>query len=427
MRTFPAILLWLVLTTWVQAEEVDAPKLMRAAITAAQTGDNKHALSQMQEAVKLRPNHPAYLYNLACLQSLDGHGKAALATLQAMAAFGIHVPAGRDPDFSSMADTPEFQSVIARFEANLKPQGKISNQFSLPQQTGLIEGITGRSSTDELFFGDLHHRCVWRQAADGSLTRFTKSDDRILGIGGLCLDESRGLLWAAGSAQHVMSEWSEDQSPRSALYAFDLRTGELLNDYPLPPSDQPHATVDLTLAQDGTVYLTDSLSPAIWRLAPGTDQLKEWISDDRFRSLQGLVLSPDQRSLIVADYTVGLFRIERKTGTITPLLTPPDSTLIGIDGLAREGSHLIAVQNGVSPVRVLVIDLDDMSNPGAVRVLAAAIPEMVDPTLGWVHEDKFTLIADAGWRYFDRGNSLPRPERSVPILTLELYPETPPQ
>ncbi|MCF7689441.1 MAG: hypothetical protein K9M98_09270 [Cephaloticoccus sp.] len=416
------ILLGLALATSLPATPPDANALMREAILAAQAGQFDTALARMQSAVVLRPNHPAYLYNLACVQSLGGHTDAALATLQSLADFGIYAPAAKDTDFAALTDRADFKTITAQFEQNLLPRGAAEEDFTLTEQMGLIEGIAFQPVTGEVFFGDMHLRCIWLRNGDGQVTRFSAVDERMLGVGGLVVDETREMLWAASSAQAVMSGWQEENANRGALIGFDLTTGVVRAYYPIPSDDRAHATVDLALAPDGTIYLSDSIAPVIWRLSPGATQLEKWIDDDRFRSLQGLTVSPDGNSLFVADYALGLFRIDLRSGAIAALATPTGNTLIGIDGLTRSGTQLIAVQNGVNPVRILAFDLDAKDELAAVHELAAALPVIADPTLGCVHDGRFHFIADAGWRFFSPGKT-PTPDgRSVPIVSIALNP-----
>ena len=65
--------------------------------------------------------------------------------------------------------------------------------FTLPDMTGLIEGIAFRSRTGAYYFGDVHRRCVWQRAADGTVTRFTAPDERLLGVFRIEIDEGRGV------------------------------------------------------------------------------------------------------------------------------------------------------------------------------------------------------------------------------------------
>lgn len=403
-----------------RADSSDALDLMRQALTEAKAGQTAAALTDMQTAVAMRPDHPAYLYNLACIQCLAGETGPALQTLGTIAGYGMYVPAATDPDFAALRAMPRFRQICQTLDHNRAPQGAANLAFTLPGQNGLIEGITFRSATDDTFFGDLHRRCVWRRDREGHLSRFTPPDPVLPGIGGLAVDEHHGLLWAACSAQPVMQGWTEIDDDRDGLAAFDLQTGALKHYYTLPSDDRDHATVDLTVGADGTVYLSDSKAPVIWRLRPGAAQLEPWIDDPRIHSLQGLTLSADDRQLFAADYARGLWRIDTNTGDITLLPPPVGTTLVGIDGLARHGHQLIAIQNGVHPGRVLAIDLDSSLSPVTVRVLAAALPEMADPTLGCISKGAYLFIGQAGWDLFSAKREIAFPHRDVPVLSIPL-------
>lgn len=421
-RTATALLAGLAVATAAAAdagaEPADAGALMRQAIRSAQAGHLDAALPDMEAAVAQRPRHPAYLYNLACLQSLAGQGDAALATLTQLADFGVETPAAADGDFAAIKADPRFAAVCAHFAANRAPRGHAEVAFSLPAQSGIIEGIAFRPASGDTFFGDMHHRAVWRRDRAGRVSRFTADDARLAGIGGLAIDEARGRLWAASCASPVMAGWTTADADRGGLARFDLQTGALVNYYPLPADGRHHATADLTVAPDGTVYLADSAAPVIWQLVPGASALTTFVDDPRLRSLQGLALSADGKDLFAADYVLGLFRIARNDGTITPLDPPAGTTLVGIDGLVRAGHALVAVQNGVQPRRVIAIDLA-AGAPVRVRMLASAWPGLTDPTLACVDGADVLVVGHAGWDRFDAGERAD-PTHDVPIFRVRL-------
>lgn len=403
-----------------RADSSDALTLMQQAVAEAKSGQTTAALTDMQTAAAMRLNHPAYLYNLARIQALAGQTDAALESLTTIAGYGLDVPADTDPDFAVLKANRRFTRICRTLARNREPQGQASTAFILPGQTGLIEGIALRPSTGEIFFGDMHNRCIWRRDRAGQLTRFTKPDSVLPGLGGVGVDEAHGLLWAACSAQPVMAGWNEVDDNRDGLAAFDLRTGALKAFHTLAFDDRDHATVDLTVAANGTVYLSDSKAPVIWRLRPGARQLEPWIDDERFHSLQGLTLSADDRQLFAADYAQGLYRIDTTTGEITPLTPPPATTFVGIDGLARHGRQLIAMQNGTRPARVLAVDLDKSFSPVATHVLAAELPAMTDPALGCVSGNTYLFISHAGWDLFPTKDGAPAPLHDVPLLSIPL-------
>ena len=122
-----------------------------------------------------------------------------------------------------------------------------------------------------------------------------------------------------------------------------------------------------------------------------------------------MALSADGKRLYVSDYGRGIFAVELKAGLAIRLSTPHDPTLLGFDGLQRSGSCLIAVQNGVSPHKVLRLRLggEGLAIQSA-EVLDMNTPEMDEPTLGVVSSEGFVYVADSQDSRFRsaRGNFL---------------------
>jgi mannose-6-phosphate isomerase-like protein (cupin superfamily) len=56
--------------------------LANGALERFHAGEREAALADMEEGLRTYPDHPMLLYNLACLESLDGRGDAAVAHLR---------------------------------------------------------------------------------------------------------------------------------------------------------------------------------------------------------------------------------------------------------------------------------------------------------------------------------------------------------
>jgi sugar lactone lactonase YvrE len=381
--------------------------------------DYAKARDAIQAALFLRPDSPRYLHNLAAVAALTGDEAAALDALRQIAALGVATPIERDPDLARLQGSPAFLRVTRQFAENREPLGDASVFAELPGRTGIIEGIAFREATGDLFLGDVHHRCVWRRARDGRVSQFTAEDDELLGIFGLALDETRGILWAAMMAVPEMSGYAADQKGQAALAEFSLANGELLRVVPVPDDGRPHGLGDLVVAPDGTVYATDSLSPIIWQFAPGAEEPQVVLDTPEVRSLQGIVLK--DRTLLVADYANGLFRFDLATATLAALRTPRLTTLLGIDGLVLAANGLIAIQNGVEPARVLRLELaPDLSAVTAVHIVARALPNLTDLNLVTLVAGRPTLVAGAGWDGYDPSKSPQPPSHTVRIFQVVL-------
>jgi sugar lactone lactonase YvrE len=363
-------------------------RLARDAAKAAEARDYATYLAKMEEAVALRPDFPRMLVNLAAAQVAAEKPDDALQTLERLAALGFNSPVEKSADFASLRTRKEFQSVVKKLAANLHPKGTGEIAFTLKDVTGLFEGIAWRGKTDEFYFGDVNGRAVWVRGKDGTLRRLTPEGDDLLGVFGLVIDEASGTLWAATSAVPAMRGFTPDQDGTAALAEIDLQSGAIRRTIPVirrPGDQQSHVLGDLALAPDGGVLVTDSGGPTLWRLAPGGGALDPLIESEEFLSLQGIVLPFDGVAL-VADHANGLLRVDLAARTVRRLDSPPDSSLIGLDGLVLtpEG-QLLAIQNGLRPNRVLRVDFEG-----------------------------------AGWTRFENTDGQPSAARSVPVFRTKL-------
>ena len=401
------------------ADSAAHPALRRSAEAAYQRKDFAAARDAYAAALALRPDSPRYLHHLAATQALTGRPDEALATLHRLTALGVATAVERDPDFASLQGTPAFNAVRTALAANREPQGQADLLVAL--RTGIIEGLAFRDRTGDLFLGDVHQRCIWRRDRDGRVTRYSAEDEELLGVFGLALDETRQTLWAATSAVPEMSGFTKDQKGHAALAAFSLVTGELRRVVDVPSDGRDHVLGDLLVAPDGTIYATDSAAPIIWRYLPGAEEMDKLVEYPGFVSLQGLVLT--QRTLLVADYANGLFAIDLSDSApvVRALAPPPHATLLGLDGLAPGPDGLFAVQNGVSPQRLVRITLSpDLTTVTGVTVLAAALPHLDDLALVTLVNGRPTFIANAGWDQFDPAKSPSPPSHAVRIFQAAL-------
>jgi hypothetical protein len=89
---------------------------------------------------------------------------------------------------------------------------------------------------------------------------------------GLLVDDKRKVLWACDNDLST--------SPTvSSLKGFDLSSGELVATHSLPPGS---GCADMSLAGDGTMYLTDTFRATIMRLRPNQPIEPSWCTNALF-------------------------------------------------------------------------------------------------------------------------------------------------
>lgn len=172
-------------------------------------------------------------------------------------------------------------------------------------------------------------------------------DERLVSAIGLHIDRDRNRLIVCISDPGVsVRTRPETQKKLAGLAVYALSDGKLLHYENLAANDPEgfHFANDATTSADGTIYVTNSFSPVIYKITPDYKS-SEFIRDERFGGegfgLNGIELIGD--ALIVAKYNEGvLFRI--------PLADPSayaeiaiDRKFPGADGLVKLDDATIAL------------------------------------------------------------------------------------
>jgi sugar lactone lactonase YvrE len=173
----------------------------------------------------------------------------------------------------------------------------------------------------------------------------------------------------------------------------------------------------VAVGPSGDVYVSDSNEPVLYRLRRGADSL-ERITSPLFRSLQGIAPAPDGRSLYVADYSHGIFRVDLATGRSIRVHDAPRSTSLGCDGIVWDRGGIIAIQNGVAPARVVRFALDATGSRFVSADVIDRNPAVADePTIGTIVGRDFVYVANSQWeKRGDDGAPRPGTRLTPPVL-----------
>ncbi len=394
------------LLTAVALAEPEHRVLLREAAAAQKAGDTALFVAKLESARKLCPDYPRGLLLLARGYSALNRPDDAVATLHTVAAMGLTYPIELDKTFAALHMQRQYPDLVKAFAANAVPHGTGQSAFQIPDCDGIVEGVAC-DGQGNWYFSDVRNRCLWRRDAAGNLTCFSRDADALLGIFGLKVDEKRGALWAGTSALPEMRGYIPADNDRAALVEFDLTDGRVRHSYPVPADGREHVLGDVLVGSDGTIYASDSGPPIIWRLKPGATQLEKWLECDQCVNLQGMIESPDHRSLIFADYLSGLWRADFDSKAVEHFSPLPNQTLLGLDGLYAIPGGLIATQSGSQPLRVVRLTLDGTGRPTSLQVLESGHPKLNDLSLGTVVGDEFYFIGNSGWALFEKPETTP--------------------
>lgn len=398
-------------------------RLRAEGVAAINSGDMDVASRKLAEADAQVPNHPGLTLLRAKVEAAQDHLPAAMALVGRYADFGFSTDVTTDTVLERMAVESDFAPILRQLNANAAPVGKLEIVGSV-EGAFLAEGIVWDAPRKRWLISGVHERTVVSVKNDKRLTRYLAAGPDADGVQGLALDNARGVLWAGSSGLPQAKNLPAAHKGRAGLLKIDLASGRLLARYDAPaaPSEAGRAFGDLTLGPDGTVYVSDSIAGEIWRLAPGAATLERLVAPGTLGSPQGLVVTADGKRLIVADYTSGLNVVEIATGAVARLPVPANASLMGVDGLIRDGADLIGFQNGVSPQRVVRLRLDPAETRlEAWTVLAANLPNLEEPTSGVIVGDDLVFIGRSQWTDFTDAGALRRnPPGPAVIVRLKL-------
>ncbi len=394
--------------------------LMREAATAAHAGDQATALAKLEEAAQLRPDYPRIQLDLARTYAALERPEDALAALQRLVDMGLRMSVTSDPAFAALKGSPGFQTIAKQLarDSNTAPAGDVA--VTLPDVTGVIESCLLDPASQTWYFGDVRNRCIWqRDARSGALRKFTDDEDAFDGVFKLALSSDRKTLWATTATVSVMTGEDAEDGKRSALVALDPATGRVRSRFPAAGKGIKHLLGDFIIAEDGTIYATDSIYQAVWRLPPEGKELEVWLENTEFMNLQGLAFSADGHTLYVSDYANGIWRVDVATKALALLAAPANATFFGLDGIYAVSGGLLAVQNGVKPQRVLRIE-PSAEGASSARVVATGRPDMTDLSLGQVVNGRFHFVGNSGWALYDPAPDAPPPPRPVTIYSIPI-------
>ena len=236
-----------------------------------------------------------------------------------------------------------------RATVSLRPSRQTQSKTLLPsprQQRsrncpgGESEGIAFDPVSRRFFAGTGNGELLAINEA-GQVSTFT-SGNGLRQILGIKVDPDRRLLWL------VTGRYPDPDAPADAgtggIRAYNLDSGAIVTTVEVDERPILHGYNDLALARNGTVFLTDTNTNSIYKLVPGGKVLELLLQDNRMTFPNGVVLTPDQRTLYVA-HVEGISAVDVETGSRKLLRAPDNASVNSIDGLLLHNGQLFGVQN----------------------------------------------------------------------------------
>ena len=383
--------------------------VFQSAQEAYKQQEHAEFLRLMQTADSMRANHPTILYNLAAGHSLNGHSDEAIAALRRTLWMNANPKFEADSDFVAMATSAGFEALKEEIADLRTPKGSAQTVFEIDDADFHPEGLAWDAQTGRFFVSGVRGRAILVADKNGKVSEFV-NEPGLYSLMGLAVDTERRLLWVCSTPTTEMQPREGDPETKFAeVVKIDVDSGKILKRYPL--SRKKVWLGDLVVRKaDGAVFASssDTDHPAIFKVNEETGKLDKFIHKLSLASLQGLTFDAQGENLFFSDYRHGLFKLNLATKAVTKIGNTTHHPLKGIDGLYYQNGSLLAVHNGLRPMRLVKYDLNDVETEVTdFEIINSSIPQMEngEPTLGVMTTDGFHYIANSPWPHYNRDGS----------------------
>ena len=407
-----------------------SPMLVRSALLvllsvagigqAAGDGDDRYA--GLDALIAREPGHIGAIHHAARTAANAGDGDRAMAYLHVLADRGFD-DALEPADFASLAQRDDYRDIARRLDA-----ASVVGAPALHAETDCLgvlpEGAAYDTTRDRFLMSSGRRRNVIAVDADGRCHELlAPGNDRLLAVLGMDVDAARDTLWVASATAPFMHDAASAKPGDTRLSRIDLASGRMIASY-TPAS--AGLLNDLDLLPDGRVAVTDSVAGTVYLLDP-TDavlSLQPLLAAGSFEGPNGIVALADGR-LVVADFHA-LWLVDPSVAAPLQkrrITTPGGRYLGGVDGLARDGDHIVAIQNLVGRGRVWRFRVDAAAaHVDDLQLLLRQHPDLRNPTTGVVVGRRFLFVADPNLQVFADHVVSPAPvgRRGHRILALPL-------
>ncbi|MFZ2235509.1 MAG: hypothetical protein WBP11_13890 [Dokdonella sp.] len=382
----------------------DVPTLYRMAETYQDSGDMQRMSWTLEQMARVTPmDGDIQLALAASYSNLDEKSKA-YDTLLRMQTQGFGYNLTKDERFKKVSDTEVWDYALANLRANLKPFGEGKVAFTLPKGEYLFESMAWDPKREKFLLGSVREGKVYLADKQGKIEEFIVPDavNGLWSIYALAVDTKRDLLYVTSTASEYFKGFKADDVGKAGLFKFQLSSGKFLDKVILPAAADGNNTLSsLAVGKNGQVFAVDGIRSIMYRLDGKT--LKPLMHNPNLKSLRGMAVSGDGKTLYFSDYTRGIFGVDLTTSKAFDIKYDLSQLVLpGIEGLFWYDNTLIAIEPGMSPKRVIRLHLSaDGRKVERVMPLDAGNPALVFPTTGTIVDDALYFFADSHRAFYD--------------------------
>lgn len=367
---------------------------------AQKSDDHSRFYEMIVKANELHPFHEGILYNRGIAAALTNRTDESVKFLRDAILVNAKFDLSID-DLKSLTGQKDFEELKSLQKELLQPVIHSDTAYILKDRTLHLESVAAGEKKGIFYLSSVHKRKILKVDEKGNVTDFTKSaQNGMTSLLGIKVDKTKKVLWACSSPMPEMENY--DTTSVSYVFKYDLKTGKLLAKYTPDASVKGSVFGDLILNKNGEAFISDTQSNTIFKVNESNQKLDPYFTSEEFWNIQGITFSGDEHFLFIADYIKGLFSLNTQTKELIQLSKEVPVSLKSIDGLIWYQNSLIAVQNGVVPMRVTRYFLNPaLDKITRYEIIDRAHPSFNEPTNGCVLNDTLYYVANSQWGGYD--------------------------
>ncbi len=242
------------------------------------------------------------------------------------------------------------------------------------------EGVEYDRTNGRILTGSLSEGSILQIHPDGRVTAVITDSDLVSSVG-IEVDETRDRLLVANSDRSVFEGGSAGQAE---LAVYDLTSGDrialvdLAATVPDPPADAAYFANDAAVADDGTVYVTDTMLNGIYRVTLDYEASLLHRFDDDAGGPNGIEVHPAGYLLVARG--AELWKVPLSDPATATAVTLPEA-IPGGDGIVWSGDRLAIVSNSDNRV-VALTSTDDWVTAEVAGVATFDTPATTAAVIG---------------------------------------------
>ena len=352
-----------------------------------------------------RPFVPEYMVNIVLAAASLNKPQTAYHYMLKMQQQGLYYDFSQHPETEGIRDTEAYEYINDMMVKAGQPAGEGARFLHLDVKTANLGDVAWDSSRERFLVGTRIDGKLLAVEDNGNSEVLLEADEEngLWSIDGLAVDTENNRLWISSTATPVFKKFVPSDANRAALFEFDLETLKLLKRYNVPVDALRHELGGIATTAAGDVYVIDRATPIIYRKAASGDRLEIFAGSPPLVALTHIAVTPDNSRIFVTDAVMGILLIDPLAQRSLMLGGPETLNLSGIYGIEFLNSNLIITQSGLSPQRILRLQL----NPNGAQVdsvtpMASSLDGFDTPGVGTLRGDSFYYFSNHGTQKADQ-------------------------